>query len=265
MPGALFPAVVVNGVTIPRAEIAREAQNHPVSDFKPGEAWKAAARALALRELLRQEVVRRGISADPRDLGAGRWESDEEASIRSLLESALSVDPPSPADVRAAYDGAPERYRSPRLFEVSHILFAVADADSGARARARKRADATLAILKTDSSAFAELARTHSDCASAREGGRLGQMAEGDALPEFEDALVRLAPGEIGPEPIETAFGLHVVRLDARAEGALLPFDSVKGQIAEAMERATWVREARVYVARLLESSEIEGIAFEKA
>ncbi len=263
MASSLFPEVVVNGVTIPQAEIAAETQNHPVSAFKPGWAWKAAARALVLRELLRQEIARLGIEAEPRALGAGKWESEEEASIRCLLDRALQVAAPSEDALKAAYERAPERYRSPHLFEASHILFGAAAEDREARAAARRKAEAALAILQRDPAAFAELARSQSDCGSAAEGGRLGQIAEGGALPEFESLLTRLRPGEIAPEPVETRFGLHVVRLDARAESQRLPFESVRSQIAEAAERTAWARAAKIYVAQLIAAAEIEGIAFE--
>ncbi len=48
-------AVTVNGVEIPLAAIARETQHHPAGN--PSEAWTAAARALAIRELLLQEAA----------------------------------------------------------------------------------------------------------------------------------------------------------------------------------------------------------------
>jgi peptidyl-prolyl cis-trans isomerase C len=48
--------VSVNGVAIPRGLIAREIQYHP--SRTPAEAWKAAARALGIRELLLQETRR---------------------------------------------------------------------------------------------------------------------------------------------------------------------------------------------------------------
>ena len=48
--------VRVNGVTIPHDIISREAQNHPAPT--PIAAWTAAARALAVRELLLQEARR---------------------------------------------------------------------------------------------------------------------------------------------------------------------------------------------------------------
>ncbi|HLA01419.1 MAG TPA: peptidylprolyl isomerase, partial [Aestuariivirga sp.] len=54
-------AVTVNSIEIPRGEIARETQNHPAKS--PIEAWKAAAQALAIRELLLQEARRLNIVA----------------------------------------------------------------------------------------------------------------------------------------------------------------------------------------------------------
>ena len=54
-------SVVVNGVEITREAIGQEVQNHPAG--KPGEAWAAAARALAIRELLLQEARRLDLQA----------------------------------------------------------------------------------------------------------------------------------------------------------------------------------------------------------
>ena len=108
----LFPAVVVNGATIPAAAIAAEAQNHAAPSSKPGWAWHAAARALAIRELLRQEAARRDIDPDPRSLPAGRRETEEEAAIRQLLEAELDPAPPTEAELRAAYRANADRFRA---------------------------------------------------------------------------------------------------------------------------------------------------------
>jgi peptidyl-prolyl cis-trans isomerase C len=50
--GAARAPVVVNGVPILHDAISRETQNHPAPT--PVAAWQAAARALAVRELLLQ-------------------------------------------------------------------------------------------------------------------------------------------------------------------------------------------------------------------
>ena len=61
----LLPEVCVNGEIIAAERIAAEAQNHPAPHGKPGLAWKAAARALAVRTLLLQEARRQGIDTRP--------------------------------------------------------------------------------------------------------------------------------------------------------------------------------------------------------
>ena len=75
--------VRVNGVAIARDQIAREVQQHP--SRTPAEAWKAAARALAVRELLLQEAKRLEVRAEPIEDPEGRRETAEEAMIRTLV------------------------------------------------------------------------------------------------------------------------------------------------------------------------------------
>jgi len=59
---------------------------------------------------------------------------------------------------------------------------------------------------------FTELARLHSDDTSAARGGDLGWISPGDTVPEFEQAMRRLEPGEVSA-PFKTAFGWHIVQV----------------------------------------------------
>ena len=259
---ALFPDLVVNGEVVPRALVAAEAQNHSAPSSKPGWAWRAAARALAIRTLLLQEARRRGIAATPRAVGPGRAETPDEALIRALLEAALDPEPVTEADVEAAWAAAPDRFRAPDLFEAAHILYAAPPEDGAVRAAARRRAGATLAALRADPRAFARIARRDSACGSREAGGALGQIVSGDVEPAFETALKTLAEGAIAPEPVETRHGVHVVRLDARAEGAALPFASARDAVSSALERRAWTRAARRYCADLVAAAELRGVDF---
>lgn len=260
----LMPDVVVNGVAIPAARIAVEAQNHPAPKGKPGLAWRAAARALALRELMLQEARARGLVPAPCDLAPGLRETDEEAVIRQLLEQSVVPGPVDEAALRAAYDAAPDRYRAPPLWEVAHILFAAAETDAAARAEARRQAEATLADLRARSGRWDDLARDRSACPSGKEGGRLGQIGPGDTLPAFEAALRAMQAGEVAG-PVETRFGFHLIRLDAVAGGAVLPFEAVLPRLREAAEKVAWVRASRDYAAGLLARATIEGVRLEAA
>ena len=92
---ALFPDLVVNGESVPSSVIAEEAQNHEAPKGKPGIAWRKAANAVAVRTLLLQEGRRRGIDTQAQEVEPGRFETDEEALIRGLLDKAVTVEPPT--------------------------------------------------------------------------------------------------------------------------------------------------------------------------
>ena len=67
---------------------------------------------------------------------------------------------------------------------------------------------------------FAQLARENSQDASARNGGDLGWANPGLFVPEFEDTLNALSPGQMS-EPLVTRFGVHLIQLLERREAAL--------------------------------------------
>ncbi|MCZ0962344.1 peptidylprolyl isomerase [Paracoccus benzoatiresistens] len=254
----LLPPVTVSGVTIDPALIAAEAQNHPAPKGKPGAAWKAAARALAVRELLLQEARRRDILPDPAEIEAGRWETEDEALVRQLLEQAVTPAPADEAALRALHVAAPDRFRAPSLFEAAHILFAAAPGDAAARDQACAQAQDVLAELQRQPGRFAELAASQSACSSKTAGGMLGQLSSGDTVPEFEAALEAAEEG--GLVLAETRYGIHVIRLDARAEGAVLPFEVVLPLLREAHEKAAWLRASRDLIADLAARAQVVGI-----
>jgi peptidyl-prolyl cis-trans isomerase SurA len=90
-----------------------------------------------------------------------------------------------------------------------HILIKTSELVSEAEARRR------LADLKdrlAHGGDFAELARLHSNDLSASKGGDLGWLNPGDTVPDFEQAMNRLKPGEVG-EPVKSPFGWHLIQV----------------------------------------------------
>ena len=250
--------VRVNGVAISRDAISREAQHHPART--PLEAWQAAARALAVRELLLQEARRLQVAAEPlsRD---GRRETDDEAAIRVLVDREVRTPQADAATCRRYYQHNRGRFRSPDIYEAAHILFAANAADAAAYAKARADAQATLAILRAHPERFAALAAAHSACASAAHGGNLGQISAGQTTPGFEAALFALQPGSIAAEPVATRYGFHIVRLDRKHEGRALPFELVAERIADYLQESVRRRAIAQYLARLASAAQIEGVA----
>ncbi|MDO5531021.1 peptidylprolyl isomerase [Sutterella sp.] len=62
---------------------------------------------------------------------------------------------------------------------------------------------------------FATMARLHSVDSTATRGGDLGWLQPGDTVPEFEQALAGLRPGQIS-EPVRTPYGYHLIQVVER-------------------------------------------------
>ncbi len=237
--------VSVNGRQIADQAILAEMQYHPAASA--AEAQAKAAEALVIRELLRQAAAARG-------LGEG------EEAIETLLELEIAVPEPDEETCRRYYENNRRRMRSTDLFEAAHILFPAPPDDDEARSSARVRAGATIAELVKTPETFGALARERSSCSSAKQDGRLGQVARGDTAPEFETFLYALEEGQISPVPVMTRYGAHVVRLDRRILGRELPYEMVRDKVAGYLRESAWRQALRQYLQILVGESRIEGI-----
>jgi peptidyl-prolyl cis-trans isomerase C len=251
-------AVSVNGVSIGRGAIVREMQHHPAE--KPIAAWQQAARALVIRELLLQRARHLGVTPEPITDHDGRRETDDEAVMRALIEREVKVPEPDDETCRRFYARNQGRFRSPDIFEASHILFAALPAEREAYAQARADAAAVLATLLDNPDSFAMLARAYSRCPSAAQDGNLGQITAGQTTSEFEQALLALKPSELCAEPVATRYGFHVIRLDRKHEGQTLPYEAVAARIADYLRDSVRRRADVQYIARLVTAAQIEGV-----
>ncbi|WP_366553017.1 peptidylprolyl isomerase [Aquibaculum sediminis] len=251
--------IQVNDRSIPESALAAEVQHHPAPTLET--ARSEAARALVVRELLLQEAWR--LKVEPSDSIPG--EAKEEALIRALLEQEIALPELSEENCRRYYVANKRRFRSPDLFEAAHILFAAAPEDEENRHEARTRAAAALELLKGHPERFSGLAKELSDCSSRDQGGSLGQVARGQTCSELETFFYALEPGQIAPEPVPSRYGYHLLRLDQRALGETLPYESVRERIADYLRQQSWQRAVRQYIQILAGQARIEGFALEAA
>ena len=254
------PGVIsVDGIEIPREEIAREAQNHKgASSF---DCWREAARALVIRQLLLQEAAREGIAPEPVRDALSRVESTEEALIRQLIDAKVVVREPDEEACLRYVSQNPRRFRTPALHEASHILCAAPAPD--ARAAAKARAGALIEELRGAPQRVADLAALHSACSSAAQGGNLGQIGPGQTVPPFEKALAGMEEGTISTAPVETRYGFHVIRLDRRIAGRALAIEMVKGRIQAYLADRAHHDALYSYVRWLAVHARITGIELE--
>jgi peptidyl-prolyl cis-trans isomerase SurA len=98
-----------------------------------------------------------------------------------------------------------------------HIAILAEPSDSTAAwERAQADVDALEARLRQGAD-FAELAREYSKDGSAETGGDLGWLAPGELQASFEEAILKLAKGQVTP-PLRSSNGFHVFRLEEREE-----------------------------------------------
>jgi peptidyl-prolyl cis-trans isomerase C len=252
--------ISVNGRAISEQEIARETQYHPAATLE--EARHEAALALVVRELLLQEAAALGLGAalaPPRpDLAA-----DEEV-IERLLDREVAIPEADDETCRRYYESNLQQFRSPDIFEASHILFAAHPGDPGAREAARAAAEATLRELARDPEAFGRLAKERSaDTSTAEQGGHLGQITPGQTTPELEACLAGLAPGQTCEAPVATRFGYHLLRLHRKERGRTMPYAMARERAAEHLTMHAWTPAVRRYVMTLAGKARITGISLD--
>lgn len=138
-------------------------------------------------------------------------------------------------------------------FQVRHILLRNdpkrSTADAVAQlAEYKKR-------IQAGNADFAGLARDNSQDGSAKQGGDLGWSRPGMFVPEFEEAVERLGPGEIS-DPVVSRFGVHLIQVTGRREAPLSQAEQREAARAVLREKRveqatdTWSQEvrARAYV-----------------
>ncbi|WP_370231355.1 peptidylprolyl isomerase [Marinobacter nauticus] len=245
-----FPPVYVGDTLIHEDDIAREMQHHPAEEL--AEAWHEAARSLVIRELLLQQAGRLNLDNI----------EDEEDRIARVLELELNVPDPSEQDCERFYAANPGRFCSPTIMAVSHILLAAAPDDIEERMRQEEAGRQLLSALLDGRSQFNELAKQYSACESRHQGGSLGQISKGQTVEEFERPVLSLNEG-LHPELIESRYGWHIVRVDQRINGELLPYQHVKPQIRQYLSESVTRRAFRQYLQVLAAETGVKGVDLE--
>lgn len=105
-----------------------------------------------------------------------------------------------------------------------------------------------------DGADFAELAEERSnDPGSGARGGDLGYFGRGMMVPEFEEAVFALEVGSYSAEPVESAFGWHVILVEDAREVEAPSFDEMRNDLANQYVQ----REIRTLIEELRAEAEI--------
>ncbi len=93
-----------------------------------------------------------------------------------------------------------------------HILLKVSETTSESEAKAK------IERIKESidrGAKFADQAKVNSEDGSSVKGGDLGWISPGDTVPEFEQAMAKLKPGQVS-DPVRSPFGWHLILVEDR-------------------------------------------------
>lgn len=180
-----------------------------------------------------------------------------EIVLRSYLDSVSqpAEDFPAAADMAAAYEQNKGRLVVPARYHVRQIYLAAPANDEAAVAAARKQASKLVEQAKAKDADFAELARAHSnDVRSATRGGDIGMLPLAQLLPEVRPVVAGMKQGDVS-EPVQTAAGLHILKLEDVAEARNASLEEVDAQLRQALRQQRQAQVAQAYVEGVLSSS----------
>ncbi|MBB3062373.1 peptidylprolyl isomerase [Microbulbifer rhizosphaerae] len=252
----LLQTIFVNGREISPQQVYREMQYHPAAT--PAEAIFNAARSLVLGELLSQRARAQGLC--DREILPGS--ADFDTAVDKLLQLEVPVPKPGRPSCLEYYCQHREQFASPPLAEVRHILLQAPGDDGEEAHRIRQLARSLLRQVEQSADplkCFAQLAGSHSRCSSKDSGGSLGQVGPGDTVPEFEEAVFGHGVGLV-PEPVASAYGLHLIYVEQFEPGRPLGFETVREKIAQQLQESLRRRMIRVYLLDLVSHAHITGI-----
>jgi peptidyl-prolyl cis-trans isomerase D len=156
----------------------------------------------------------------------------EKRKIRYLLidVEALRAKTVIPAaDIEREYNNNAEQYTTPEQVRASHILLKTEGKDDAA---VKARGEELLKQAKSGAD-FAELARKNSeDEASAKNGGDLDYFGRGRMVPEFDQTVFAMQPGQIS-ELVKTQYGYHIIKLVDKKNATTRPLAEVRQQLTD--------------------------------
>jgi peptidyl-prolyl cis-trans isomerase C len=234
---------IVNGTTISREEYdiyVKGLLQGKQQELTPEQKNQVLDEMISM-QLLSAQAEKDGVGKDP-DTAAQL----QVLRIRVLADAAsqkfLKGQEPTDAQLHAEYETAIASMDKTE-YHARHILVSSKD-----------QADQIIKKLKGGAK-FEDLAKAQSlDTGSKAAGGDLGWFTTSHMVKPFADAVKGLKKGEITPQPVQTQYGWHVIQLEDTREAAPPPFDQVKAQLVNAVNR----KKLQAYVEDLKKNAKIE-------
>jgi len=152
--------------------------------------------------------------------------STVEAYFRRLVSEQVLVDS---AVLDSVYEAGDHRI-------IDHIMIRADERYSADERETRRRRAEIMRDRLAAGTSWVSEAQTSDDHATRASQGRLGLIARGEAVPEFEEAAFMLEPGELS-DVVETADGYHLVRRPPLEEVREEYADQIRALLTERWRR----------------------------
>lgn len=120
----------------------------------------------------------------------------------------------------------------------------------------RAQAEAARVTLTAAGADFGAIAAEVSDAGTKKAGGLLGKVKLGDLSAALESVAFTLPVGEISPV-VEANYGFHILKVDARTDASLKPFEDVKIEIETKIQGERFAVEYKIYVKKAWDEATI--------
>ncbi len=169
-------------------------------------------------QLVQQELLAQTVTEEPALLGLVLENQRRSILANSALEE-VTANAVTEEAVQAAYDAAFGDFQGGTEWNASHILV-----------ESEEQAQSVVERLNAGED-FATVAQELStDPGSGPNGGELGWFGPGMMVPQFEEGVSALQPGQVSA-PIQSDFGWHVIRLNETRPQEAPALDQVRGEL----------------------------------
>jgi len=160
-------------------------------------------------------------------------------------------EPISDLDIIQYYEAHPKQFMQAETRVARHILLTINPAfPDNTRQAAKSRIEHIAEILRNNPRRFADMARKHSECPSALEGGKLGCLSRGKLYPELDQALFELEQGYVS-KVVETELGLHLIYCEKIYPAGQITLLQARSHIQQFMQQRQRHQFQRAFLAKL--------------
>jgi len=144
---------------------------------------------------------------------------------------AATAEPVTDAEVAEFYHANTSKFNQPELRQAAHILITINDQfPENEEAVARSRLQAIEQQLQDDLTQFDALARRHSECTTALEGGKLGKVPQGKLYPELDAVLFEMAEQSLSGI-VHSPVGMHLLHCIRIHPAGIAPLDEAEAAV----------------------------------